>query len=314
MAVRSSRPRRTRSGVDAAPGSASPGPGPARRDPLLAAWRAQVEGPAFQISGPDVVLGGGGFADDTAPAGALVQLGADAPLAPGVRAARAGAGRVQGRNSTVPLSHPVEVPAGDWALTLQTTWVEPAYVEPDASWCRPGEPPATPLANGGAFGGQAPQPGARLEPGHWPTRPATPSASCGAARTWCAAGPSARRWPSALRPDGTGVVRVGRTRGFGGPGSAGGRACARLCPGVEVEEVDVAGPAGCARPARRRLGRGARRPARAGRDRRRAGGHGSRRRGGARCRARRSVELRLDDGATRAASTSTSGPARCCAR
>jgi hypothetical protein len=32
--------------------------------------------------------------------------------------------------------------------------VEPAYLEPDASWCEPGGEPATPLANGGAFGGK----------------------------------------------------------------------------------------------------------------------------------------------------------------
>ena len=125
------------------------------RDPLLATWRAQLEGPAFQSSGPDVVLGGGGFADDTAPADALVQLGAaTTTLAPSLRAARQGSEKVQGRNSTVPLTHPVPLPEGEWALTLQTTWVEPAYVEPDASWCRPGAAPATPLANGGAFGGK----------------------------------------------------------------------------------------------------------------------------------------------------------------
>ena len=125
------------------------------RDPLLAAWRAQLEGPAFQSSGRDVVLGGGGFADDTAPADALVQLGAaTTTLAPSLRAARRGSDKVQGRNSTVPLTHPVPLPEGEWALTLRTTWVEPAYVEPDASWCRPGAVPATPLANGGAFGGK----------------------------------------------------------------------------------------------------------------------------------------------------------------
>ncbi len=124
------------------------------RDQLLAAWRAQLEGPTFQSSGPEVVLGGGGFADDTAPPDALLQLGADAPLARGIREARAESGRVQGRNSTVPLSHPVVPPAGEWALTLATTWVEPAYVEPDASWCRPGDQPASPLSNGGAFGGK----------------------------------------------------------------------------------------------------------------------------------------------------------------
>jgi hypothetical protein len=32
--------------------------------------------------------------------------------------------------------------------------VEPAYLEPDASWCRPGGEPVSALANGGAFGGK----------------------------------------------------------------------------------------------------------------------------------------------------------------
>jgi hypothetical protein len=39
-------------------------------------------------------------------------------------------------------------------LTLRTTWVEPGYVEPDASWCAPGGTPASPHGNGGAFGGK----------------------------------------------------------------------------------------------------------------------------------------------------------------
>jgi xanthine dehydrogenase small subunit len=46
------------------------------------------------------------------------------------------------------------VPEGTWARTLRTTWVEPAYLEPDAAWCAPGGDPAGPLANGGAFGGK----------------------------------------------------------------------------------------------------------------------------------------------------------------
>ncbi len=37
---------------------------------------------------------------------------------------------------------------------MATSWVEPAYLEPDASWCVPGGEPASPLANGGAFGGK----------------------------------------------------------------------------------------------------------------------------------------------------------------
>jgi CO/xanthine dehydrogenase Mo-binding subunit len=39
-------------------------------------------------------------------------------------------------------------------VRLATSWVEPAYLEPDASWCEPGGEPASPLANGGAFGGK----------------------------------------------------------------------------------------------------------------------------------------------------------------
>jgi hypothetical protein len=45
-------------------------------------------------------------------------------------------------------------PIPDGGVALATSWVEPAYLEPDASWCEPGGEPATPLANGGAFGGK----------------------------------------------------------------------------------------------------------------------------------------------------------------
>ena len=223
-------------GSGAAPTGGTAGP----RDALLASWRAQTEGPTFQSSGPDVVLGDAGFADDTAPPGALVQLGADAALAPSVRAARAGRGRVQGRNSTVPLSHPVELPAGAWALTLQTTWVEPAYVEPDASWCRPGGAPASPLANGGAFGGK--------RRSAVPARARERADESGrAVRVLWRREDVVRRGPKrpplaiGLRPDGTGAVRLGRT-----PGSADlGPLVARLRawhPGLDVEAVEVAGP------------------------------------------------------------------------
>ena len=217
-----------------------PPPAVAPRDPVLAAWRAQIEGPYVQVSGPGVVLGGGGFADDTSPPDALVQLGAEAPLAAGVRAARAAAGRVQGRNSTVPLSHPVGPPEGDWALTLQTTWVEPAYVEPDASWSRPGGTPASPLANGGAFGGKRHSP--------VPARAAALAGETGQAVRvlWSREdvvrlGPKRPPVAVALRPDGTGVLRVGRTTGSAGLGPLVARVRA-LCPGIQVEEVAIAGP------------------------------------------------------------------------
>ncbi len=72
--------------------------------------------------------------------------------------ARSRAGKVQGRRTTVgtraPLLDrmPVCPPGG---VQLATQWVEPAYLEPDASWCEPGGEPASPLANAGAFGGKA---------------------------------------------------------------------------------------------------------------------------------------------------------------
>src|SRR5262249_2510279 len=67
--------------------------------------------------------------------------------------ARSRAGKVQGRRTTVGVRPPLSIDAqGDVALA--TSWVEPAYLEPDASWCAPGGEPASPLANGGAFGGK----------------------------------------------------------------------------------------------------------------------------------------------------------------
>ena len=165
-----------------------------------------------------------------------------APLAPDLRAARASTGRVQGRNSTVPLSHPVDVPEGEWALTLQTTWVEPAYVEPDASWCRPGDAPASPLANGGAFGGKRESPVSDRGAGAGRHRRTTPCDCCGGARTSCASDPSGRHWRWRCAP----TERVSCVSGAPTllPRSVptGGRGARRASPGVEVEEIDVAGP------------------------------------------------------------------------
>ena len=71
--------------------------------------------------------------------------------------ARRRAGKVQGRRTSEPPRWPIDLPEGEW-VRLQTTWVEPAYLEPDASWCVPGGEPASSLGNGGAFGGQASTP------------------------------------------------------------------------------------------------------------------------------------------------------------
>jgi hypothetical protein len=120
--------------------------------------------------GPEIALGEGGFADDRAPRDALVAV----PLPPGsatipstlaagmqwvvaesLHEARAIAAKVQGRRTTVELSWPLALPAlPAGGVRLVTGWVEPAYLEPDASWCAPGGTAASPLANGGAFGGK----------------------------------------------------------------------------------------------------------------------------------------------------------------
>ncbi len=138
-----------------------------------AAQRAALEGGPQQRVGSEVARGQGGFADDTAPRDALVAV----PLPPGSDAecveaagvqwviagslfeARERAGKVQGRRTTVDAVPPLPLPPlPEGGVRLATSWVEPGYLEPDASWCVPGGEPASPLANGGAFGGKAGSP------------------------------------------------------------------------------------------------------------------------------------------------------------
>jgi aerobic-type carbon monoxide dehydrogenase small subunit (CoxS/CutS family) len=225
--------------VDAA--VAASGPAPIERRTSAGASdaerRAALEGRSAQRVGPAVALGEGGFADDGAPAGALVAVpGADGrwAVAPTVRAARAGAGKVQGRRSTVGLTWPIEVPPGEWARTLQTTWVEPAYLEPDASWCAPGGEPASPLANGGAFGGKSgsPVPAAAraLADAH-----GRPVRALWSREDVVRHGPKRPPLAAGVRADGTGIVRVARTPGIAA-------AIRSVAPGLEVEELDIPGP------------------------------------------------------------------------
>jgi aerobic-type carbon monoxide dehydrogenase small subunit (CoxS/CutS family) len=141
------------------------------RDLDAARTRAELESDCPQRVDAAVPLGGAAFADDTAPRDALVAV----PLPPGSAAdavdaaggrwvvadslleARARAAKVQGRRTTVTASAPLldRMPAcPEGGVQVATQWVEPAYLEPDASWCVPGGAPASPLANGGAFGGK----------------------------------------------------------------------------------------------------------------------------------------------------------------
>ncbi|MEY2418056.1 MAG: xanthine dehydrogenase molybdenum-binding subunit [Actinomycetota bacterium] len=199
--------------------------------------RATLEGRTPQRVGTNIVFGHGGFADDTAPADALVAV----PTVDGewvvgetLAEARAKAGKVQGRRTTIPLRHPLEVPDGEWDLTLRTTWVEPGYLEPDASWCAPGGHPATPLANGGAFGGKtasiAPSAAQRLADEH-----GRPVRVVLAREDVVRLGPKRPPIAAGVNRDGTGVIRVVRTPGIAD-------AIHSVLPHVTVEEVDVPGP------------------------------------------------------------------------
>ncbi len=210
----------------------------ADRDYDAASRRATIEGRAPQRVGPEVVFGHGGFADDTAPLDALIAvptLDGDWVVAESLSAARAQAGKVQGRRTTIPLTHPIAVPPGDWDLTLRTTWVEPAYLEPDASWCAPGGEPFTSLANGGAFGGKrhsvVGEVARRLADEHGRTVRVVL-----AREDVVRMGPKRPPMAAGLKRDGTGIVRVARTPGIVETISA-------VLPDVTVEEVDVVGPA-----------------------------------------------------------------------
>ena len=206
--------------------------------------RASIEGRSPQSTGPHVSLGGGGFADDTAPAGALVAVRAGEGcefadehgwvVAETPVEARRLAGQVPGRRTTASWEPPLAVPPGDWAVTLRTSWIDPGYLETDAAWCEPGGEPASPLGNGGAFGGKIHSPvadAARLLADRhgrpvralW-SRP--DAAALGSKRPPVAAG---------VRSDGTGQMLVARTPGIV-------EAIRSYAPGLAVTEVDLPGP------------------------------------------------------------------------
>lgn len=223
--------------VHADPADPADRPDPADRDLDAAGQRATLEGRSPQRVGPEVALGRGGFADDRAPADALVAVpdGADGwVVADTLVEARRLAGKVQGRRTTVTAEPPLAVPDGDWVATLRTSWVEPAYLEVDATWCAPGGEPATVLANGGAFGAKVHSPlGAvarRLADEH--RRPVRVLWSREDAVRF---GPKRPPLAAGIAADGTGVVRVARTPGVVD-------AIAAVAPGLRVEEVDVVGP------------------------------------------------------------------------
>jgi hypothetical protein len=149
-------------------------------------------------------------------------------------AARAIAGKVQGRRTTIPLRHPLDLPPGDWDIALRTTWVEPGYLEPDASWCAPGGEPYTPLANGGAFGGKRTSPvGAAAR--RLADEQGRPVRVVLSREDVVRLGPKRPPIAAGLNADGTGIIRVARTPGITD-------AIRSVLPDVVVEELDVNGP------------------------------------------------------------------------
>lgn len=212
-------------------------PGDGERDLAAASARARLESRGEQIVDPGVALGRAPFADDTAPTDALVAVldpDGEWTLGQSVAAARARAGKVQGRRTTAESVPPIDLPEGDWDVVLQTSWVEPGYLETDASWADPGGEAADPLANSGAFGAKVDSPvtdvAERLA-----------AAQARSVRVLYSRedtvrfGPKRPPMAAGLRADGTGVIRVART-----PGVA--AAITAVLPDAAVEETDVAGP------------------------------------------------------------------------
>lgn len=207
------------------------------RDLADASARAQLEGGQAQQVEPSVALGFGGFAADAAPEGALIAVadGADGwVVGQSVHEARMLAGKVQGRRTTAEHTWPLEVPEGSWDATLRTTWVEPAYLETDASWCEPGGQPSTPLANGGAFGGKVASPlpavAKRLAEEH-----GQPVLALASREDAVRFGPKRPPVAGGVNADGSGIIRVVNTPGIAD-------AIALVAPGIEVETVAVPGP------------------------------------------------------------------------
>ncbi len=207
------------------------------RDLDAASKRASIEGRAPQRVAAEVSLGRAGFAEDTAPRGALVAV----PDGDGgwitaetLPAARELAGKIQGRHGTVDPAPPLDLPEGEWVLALRTSWVEPAYLETDASWCEPGGEPASPIANGGAFGAKEQSivmaAARELADVHGRTVRVVLSRE-----DTVRMGPKRPPIAAGIRANGTGVVRVVRTPGYA-------EAVHSVSPGLVIEEVDVIGP------------------------------------------------------------------------
>lgn len=206
----------------------------------LADRRATIEGRVPQRLGVATALGQAGFADDTSPPDTPVALRSSTGewvIGSTLREARDTIGKIQGRRTTTEVEWPVPLPDGDFELTLQTTWVEPGYLEPDASWCAPGRSPESSTANGGAFGGKAHSEvldvAERLAREH-----GGPMRALYSREDVVRLGPKRPPLAVGVRADGTGVINVARTHGR----LEGLDSIIARWPQFEFREVDVVGP------------------------------------------------------------------------
>ena len=178
-----------------------------------ASWRAADRGSALPGLGARRRARWRGLRRRHRPGRCAGQARCRAPSGPDLAAARVAAGSVQGRNSTVPLTHPVETAGGDVgahpADDLGRAGLSSSPTQVGAS---PGATPPRPWPTGGRSGpsvrSPVPEAARRLA-----DEPGRRSGSYGAAKTWCATAPSAPRSPWRCAADGTGILRVGRTPG-----------------------------------------------------------------------------------------------------
>ncbi len=228
---------------DTASGEPRTGSSSVERDMKAAATRATLEGEVDQKVGTQVALGLGGFADDLAPKDALVAVPdarGEFVVGSSLRLARERAQKRQGRNTPMGLRHPLDLPAGNWDLVLRTTFVEPAYLETDASWCEPNGKGASPLANGGAFGGKLESPvveAAAMLAG----LEGKPVRALFSREDAVRLGPKRPPVAAGLNDDGSGLVRVARTPGSDDL-SRWVEAFRSVLGAVAIEVVDVPGP------------------------------------------------------------------------
>lgn len=218
-------------------GAAESGDVGPERDLDEASRRATLELGAPQRVGVEVVAGAVGFSADTAPDGSLVAVrGPQGGWAVGgsMADARRNAGKVQGRRTTLEAAPVLELPDGDFEVTLRTSWVDPAYVETDASWCEPGGDPSPAAANGGAFGAKrrSPVPAEAAELAELHRQPVL---ALWSREDCCRSAPKRPPIAAGLRSDGTGVVHVVRTDGIADR-------IRSVLPDVDVVELDVTGP------------------------------------------------------------------------